>query len=347
MLKNKILQEFLNSYIKITSQEKLEQYIEYCIFKNQNTKHKSDTHHILPKADDCFPQFKDLKLNIWNKSELLYEDHYTAHELLVQAIDNSSMNYSYQKMSERLTKDGKIEYIDSGLFGKIKEKAVKENAQKRKLTINNMKEQGIYEDWVDEWNQKRQASLNELANNGKTIRENAMKTRTENVIKEFIDENGEITTIAKLGGAKAAATRRKPIVNEDGEISTIDTEAGKKGSKTLNKEVFDEESGTYMKRKDIRKRTIANNLKLKPKKSYMLYKGDSLIGKISIKTCNNISGTLKNKTKDKTLIGDRKQDIEKAERNGKGMFRGVYMEYIGDLVEDDTFLNYEEVKSKC
>lgn len=58
-MKNKILQEFINSDIKIKSIEKLKIYIDYCINNNQgnrilNKKGLSRTshHHILPKVRD-------------------------------------------------------------------------------------------------------------------------------------------------------------------------------------------------------------------------------------------------------------------------------------------------------
>jgi len=116
-MKAKILQEFIDSDIKITSQEKLEQYIEYCIYKNKNTRVKdeeeyslSSYHHILPKA--LFPEYKDLKENSWNGTHLLYSDHYYAHWLLTEAIDDYGMLSAFCAMHNKDTKLKRIEEKD-------------------------------------------------------------------------------------------------------------------------------------------------------------------------------------------------------------------------------------------
>jgi len=116
-MKAKILQEFIDSDIKITSQEKLEQYIEYCIYKNKNTRVKdeeeyslSSYHHILPNA--LFPEYKDLKENKWNGTHLLYSDHYYAHWLLTEAIDDYGQLEAFCEMHSTDTKLGRIEESD-------------------------------------------------------------------------------------------------------------------------------------------------------------------------------------------------------------------------------------------
>jgi len=117
MLKNKILQEFLNSDIKIISQEKLEQYIEYCIYKNQNSRIKdeegyslSSHHHILPEA--LFDRYKDLRENEWNGTHLLYSDHYYAHWLLTESIDDYGQLNAFCAMHNKDMKLGRINESD-------------------------------------------------------------------------------------------------------------------------------------------------------------------------------------------------------------------------------------------
>jgi len=117
IVKDKILQEFLNSYIKITSQEKLEQYIEYCIYNNQKDRIKdkegyslSAYHHMLPEA--LFDGYKDLKENPWNGTHLLYSDHYYAHWLLTEAIDDYGQLNAFCAMHNKDIKLGKINESD-------------------------------------------------------------------------------------------------------------------------------------------------------------------------------------------------------------------------------------------
>jgi len=108
---NKILQKFLNSDTKIKSQEKLEQYIEHCI-NNKKAKIKSKTsyHHILPQA--LFPEYKNLKENPWNGVHLLHSDHYYAHWLFTEAIDDYGQLSAFCAMHNKDMKLGKIEEKD-------------------------------------------------------------------------------------------------------------------------------------------------------------------------------------------------------------------------------------------
>jgi hypothetical protein len=111
-MKNKILQEFLDSNIKIISKEKLEQCIEYCIYKNQENSitGKTSYHHILPRK--LFPEYSNLNENPWNGVHLLHSDHYYVHWLLTEAIDSYSMLNAFCSMHNKDTKNGRIEEKD-------------------------------------------------------------------------------------------------------------------------------------------------------------------------------------------------------------------------------------------
>ena len=87
-MKNKILQEFLDSDVIIKSTTKLEEYIDFCIYNNQKAKIKSKTeyHHILPKA--LFEEYSKLSSHLWNGTHLLFEDHYIAHSMLAEALNS-------------------------------------------------------------------------------------------------------------------------------------------------------------------------------------------------------------------------------------------------------------------
>lgn len=99
-LHTQILIEFKQSNLKIINEEKLIQYIHFCIDNNQLEviQGKSAHHHILPQAESCFPQFSDLVENEWNGTHLLYSDHYYAHWLFTEAIENYSQLSAFVAM---------------------------------------------------------------------------------------------------------------------------------------------------------------------------------------------------------------------------------------------------------
>ena len=90
---------FKKSSLKICDEELLEQYIQFCCEKalNKRVKGKTALHHILPKK--LFPEYSDLSNNKWNGVHLLYSDHYIAHSLLHEAIDNISISYAWFTMN--------------------------------------------------------------------------------------------------------------------------------------------------------------------------------------------------------------------------------------------------------
>ena len=55
-------------------------------------------HHILPKAKDFFPEYKDFKDHPWNLSCLTLREHYIAHALLHKAFPGSSQSTAFYNM---------------------------------------------------------------------------------------------------------------------------------------------------------------------------------------------------------------------------------------------------------
>jgi len=261
ILKNKILQEFLDSDIKIISQENLKRYIEYCIYKNQEKRIQSKTayHHILPSA--LFDEYKDLKQNPWNGSHLLYSDHYYAHWLLTEAIEDHGQFNAFCKMHNCDIKLGKIKEKDlmppeefqkiSELSYKLREEELnkeyinkdgelttkrKEMTKKRKITI---KKDIILEDGtitsIAKEGARKSAISRKLSGTDKIASEKRYKT--------MLDTNGFM-----ISGKKSAETRTKDIILEDGTITSIAKEAIKVRNKTMqetiiynNKEITKEE----------------------------------------------------------------------------------------------------------
>lgn len=70
---------YLNKYLK---------FIERCKTRTL-TEDYTETHHILPKAKDLFPEYIDLKVNVWNAVELTSHEHILVHVILWKAYGGS------------------------------------------------------------------------------------------------------------------------------------------------------------------------------------------------------------------------------------------------------------------
>jgi hypothetical protein len=79
----------------------LSRYIKFITTHSSNKKIKYQTHfhHILPKAKDFFPEYKDLKLHNWNGIHLTAREHYIAHIMLHKAFPGSSQTLAFYNMS--------------------------------------------------------------------------------------------------------------------------------------------------------------------------------------------------------------------------------------------------------
>ena len=135
-MKNKILQEFLGSNIKIKSLEKLEHYIDFCIENNRQKRisGKLSYHHILPQATSLpFKSFANLKENSWNGTYLLYSDHYYAHWLLTEAIEDYSQLTAFCAMHNKDIKLGRIEEKDL-----IPKEEFQKKMEEKQISINIM-----------------------------------------------------------------------------------------------------------------------------------------------------------------------------------------------------------------
>jgi len=113
----KYIEEFKNSSIKIKSEDKLLEYINFCINNDKSKKvldkngySRSSHHHILPVA--LFEEYSNLKENQWNGTHLLYSDHYYAHWLLTEAIEDYGMLSAFYAMHNKDIKNGRINEED-------------------------------------------------------------------------------------------------------------------------------------------------------------------------------------------------------------------------------------------
>jgi len=300
-MKNKILQEFLNSDIKIISQEKLEQYIEYCIYKNQKDRIKdeegyslSSHHHILPEA--LFNEYKDLRQNPWNGTHLLYSDHYYAHWLLTEAIDDYGQLFAFCAMHN---KDLKIKRItESDLIPP-------EEFQKK------MEERSK---GMSEW----------YKNNPDKVEVKTIKHKNA-LNKEITLEDGSKSSVALEAGKKVSKKLNKKIILEDGTITTIALQRALKSEATRDKEIVLEDGTITTRRKQISSKKRENNRKIKDLFKIINGEGNIIKSKQLRSEIKEFSQGLLNTNKDDTL-GKTPQVRSRMRNSGLGHLIGSYIE---------------------
>lgn len=81
-------------YSKAINVRMAKRYLRFIeTFNNTGGKIK---HHILPRAQDMWPEFQDLKHFSWNEALLTYRQHFVAHWLLWKAVGGSQVSAFYQ-----------------------------------------------------------------------------------------------------------------------------------------------------------------------------------------------------------------------------------------------------------
>lgn len=223
---NNIFNIFKNSEINIKCEQKLMEYVNFCINNNQNNRIQGKTshHHILPNK--LFHEYSNLKENDWNGSHLLYADHYYAHWLLTESIDDFAMLYSFCAMHNKDFANNRLSVED----------LINPNDFQKK-----MEERGI----------KHSIYLTNT-NNGNSIAKLAAKKMMETKLKPIII-NGIETTIYKESIAKRVKTMTAPIIL-DGVATTIYKESSKKYSKTMTEEYMNDEFEVTTKAKERSKK---------------------------------------------------------------------------------------------
>ena len=138
-----MLQSFLNKSqeLNIISQDKLIQYFQFCIDKNQGKRIREDGvsktshHHILPNK--LFPEFASLKENPWNGTNLLYSDHYYAHWLFTEAVNDYSQLHAFCAMHNCDMKLGRINESDLIHPDKFQSKMAERSVNISEWYVNN------------------------------------------------------------------------------------------------------------------------------------------------------------------------------------------------------------------
>ena len=314
-MKTKILQEFLNSNIKILSQEKLKQYVEYCIYKNQINKLKNKDgyaktayHHILPKA--LFPEYKNLKENTWNGTHLLYSDHYYVHWLLTEAIDDYGQLFAFCKMHNCDIKSGRIEESDIISLEEFQKKMEKRNGEISKRNKIKAVEGTLF--GGHKFNRKLAAAKRrETLLKDPSIQQNSnmahSKTKSSKEWKE---------TIGKESIRKQKETRSSKEWKETTEVIRV-RKFKESFKKSFNKEKFDEWT---LKRAKYKNFIIFNE------KDEIVYRHDGLLTEFC-KKHNMPMQALKKSNKNNRLYST-KAGLRNAKLKGYNIYKGWYLELL-------------------
>ena len=235
----------------------IETYNEYINFiedkKTVKQKGKTELHHILPSS--TYPQFSNLRNNVWNGVHLLYKDHLYAHYILAKDDDEFSVMFFLGKINRKYNDT----YFDN--YQNIKERAIKVISNKVSIWRNNLTEDekkilndknsksvkkffseqdsSFFEKKTKAWeNTVNQKSLSEI----KIWREKIIETRKKNnsyvsggikavkTMRETICENGysikenasikmkqtRIKDNSFITGAKKSSETKRNTLNEEG-----------------------------------------------------------------------------------------------------------------------------------
>lgn len=84
------------STLNIRNLKILKEYVKFC---EENNAEYGEKHHILPRA--LFPEFSNLNKNKWNQTTLTPENHYIAHAMLSESLNEPSMDYAWYAMNNK------------------------------------------------------------------------------------------------------------------------------------------------------------------------------------------------------------------------------------------------------
>lgn len=76
-------------------------FMQFCNNNKLDSSTKVEQHHICPKANDMFPEYKSFKNNSWNKANLTIKQHLVAHHLLWKAFGKSQGQAFYMMTTSK------------------------------------------------------------------------------------------------------------------------------------------------------------------------------------------------------------------------------------------------------
>ena len=349
---NKILKIIINSNINsnidsnvnIISEDKLKEYIKFCIVNDlgERIKYKTSYHHILPRAKTLpFKQYSKLKDNPWNGTYLTFYNHYYAHFLLTQAVNEYAVNYAFTMMHKEDVEKGRIsedELISEDEYNKIFTQALIN--RKEKMNKEFINEDGeLTTKYKENGKKTKETKLKEFINEDgevTTIAKEIGKKQSITKNKEFINEEGKLTTRSKEIGEKCSKTKLKEFINEDGEVTNIYKENAKKAKETRLKEFINEDGEVTTRAKEIGKK--CSKTKLWKAKRYDIYDKNDILVLVDVSQndiCNNYSQSLLRASKEKRLGG-----TQRSKQNLKHFNKEYLIGWY--VVEKKSFRDREE-----
>jgi len=283
---------------------KIQQYIDFC---NDNAvskiKGKTSHHHILPKK--LFPEYSNLNENPWNGVHLLYSDHYYAHWLLSEAVDNYTILSAFCSMHNKDLKNGRIEEKDLIRADEFQKK-MEERSRKHSILLHSLQKNG--KSVATNNALKAAKTMKEVQDDGMTIYEKANikqhKTKFENKVYKDVTK-------------KMIETKRNDI--DDFGINGLQRHA-LKAAKTM-KEVQDDGMTIYEKAIEKRLKTVYKN-----QKKYNIVHIDGSIYKenLFMKEIKEISAALPKTNKEK-FLGNNSYSLGALKRNKSEHLFGLYI----------------------
>ena len=300
-MRNTIYKKFINSDLDIISKEKLMEYIDFCLNKNLNKriKGKVSLHHILPSS--LFGEYSIINEFPWNGSYLFYSDHYYAHFLLTEALNNYSIEHAFISMHGRDLAKRRIEEFD--LIPLEKYQAIMERRSNKKQL----------------WNETIVEFEGKLLSNSTITGIKSKRTQA----KKFVDDNGEVTSIHKIVGKRMSETRKKEFVDDNGEVTNNYKETGKHLSKVKNNIFIKDGKETTIFKEAVKKsaRTVIDR---GPHYILMNINGEVINENIAQGDLRKIYQKLDNTSKE-NYYGKSNQSKAKIIKNNKEYLIGLYV----------------------
>lgn len=309
---------YLKIYKNIIKQAKSEQRRKYPT-NNPNYRYFEE-HHIIPRTLCKNKSWKNSKYNL---VLLTAREHYICHQLLTKIFPNNA-NLIYACFFMANKKKG--EHINSKMYQWIRENYSKIHANNMRIKNKDKSfpEQAYinYKIWrtkhKQEISQRMMGSKNIIHKEGVLAKIRQKKTNT--IIQG--------KNMDKIAAEKAANTMKKEYINEQGQITTIYKETGKKNSKYWNEEItIGEETLTRVQFRNRKNhQTQRNNGKWYLLKNVF---NPEFEQRLCASEIRKISAGLPNKTRE-NYLGKSKDGKTKLIKSGKEELIGLYCIFVTD-----------------
>jgi hypothetical protein len=125
-------------------------FIISCRNKNTDKIPHVQSHHICPKANDLFPEYKNFSIYVWNKIKLTHRQHFIAHWMLWKAY-GGSQTYAFYAMNHQINRRTGIQIKNSKIYQKVKSESANQ------IRLNNTGKSG----YIDKDGNRFQCSVND------------------------------------------------------------------------------------------------------------------------------------------------------------------------------------------